>query len=345
MPRLRLALLLSVLAACGLLAGCGSSDAGQAASSSTDVNQLLRDTFAGDKAIKSGKLAAALRLSAAGGAAQGPVSLRLTGPFQMDGDVKLPKFKLDAAVHGAGQNVKAGATSTGDKGFVAFQGQQYAVSDQVYRQFRAGYEQAASQSKQGKRPQNFATLGMDPRRWLIAPRNAGEAQVGGDDTIKITGGVDVSRLLDDVNVALGKAAALGLQGTGQVPDKLTAAQRRKVVAAVKNPRVALYTGKDDRILRRMVVDLGVDDKASSTHAKLGLDIAVSDVNQDQDISEPSGAKPFGQLLGQLGALSALSSGSAKPGGDSAHLQKYSKCVTDAGNDAAKARKCADLLTG
>jgi hypothetical protein len=347
--RPRLALLLSVLA-CGLLAACGSSDSGEQASSATDVNQLLRDTFAGDKAITSGKLAVAMRLDATGGNAQGgPVSIRLSGPFQTQGAKKLPKFQLQLAVDGAGQNITAGATSTGDKAFVAFQGRQYAVSDQVFRQFRAGYEQAAAQGDQGAKGQSFASLGMDPRRWLTAPRNAGEAKVGDDDTIKITGGVDVSALLDDVNVALGKAASLGLQGTGQVPDKITAAQKREAVAAIKDPRVEIYTGKDDRILRRMVVNLGVDDSSSSTKAKLGLDIAVADVNQDQDINEPSGAKPFDQLLSQLGGLGVGLGGAAKSGGSSSssgngNLEQYSTCVNKAGDDVAKARKCADLLT-
>ena len=46
---------------------------------------------------------------------------------------------------------------------------------------------------------------MDPRKWLTDPKNEGEAKVGDDDTIKITGGVDVAKLLDDVNTALGKA--------------------------------------------------------------------------------------------------------------------------------------------
>ena len=50
---------------------------------------------------------------------------------------------------------------------------------------------------------------MDPRKWLTDPRNAGEAKVGDADTIKITGGVDVDALLDDVNTALGKAASSG----------------------------------------------------------------------------------------------------------------------------------------
>ena len=36
---------------------------------------------------------------------------------------------------GAGQSLAAGATSTGDKGYVSFQGTDYVVADQVFQQF------------------------------------------------------------------------------------------------------------------------------------------------------------------------------------------------------------------
>ncbi len=43
---------------------------------------------------------------------------------------------------------------------------------------------------------------MDPRKWLTDPKIDGDAKVGDDDTTKISGGVDVGKLLDDVNNAL-----------------------------------------------------------------------------------------------------------------------------------------------
>jgi hypothetical protein len=352
MTRLRLAILLSVLSATVLLvAGCGGSDK---ASSSTDVNDLLAQTFSGNKKVKSGKLDLGLQLDAKGGSSQlnGPVNVRLVGPFQTEDAGTLPKFKLDVSFEGAGQSLKAGATSTGDKGFLSFQGTDYAVSDSVFKQFKAGFEQSAKQSG-SKGGQSFASLGMDPRKWLTNARNEGEAKVGDDDTIKITGGIDVPKLLDDVNKALSRAGSLGLAGAGQVPSKLTDAQKRQVAQSVKDPRVEIYTGKDDKILRRLVVNLGVNDKQSGTNATIGFNIAITDLNEDQDIPAPSNAKPFDQLLSQLGALQALggasSSGSGSSSGSKANaggdLEKYSKCVTEAGNDVKKARKCADLLSG
>ena len=105
----------------------------------------------------------------------------------------------------------------------------------------------------------------------------------------------------------------------------------------------------------MVVSLGiVDPKGSAGSANINFDLSISDLNEDQEISEPSGAKPFDQLLSKfgglgLGGLGAGGSTGGTSGSSGARrnqkLEKYSKCVTDAGNDVAKARECQKLLTG
>jgi hypothetical protein len=358
MIRLRPALLLSLLAALALaIAACGGSDensGGEEVSSSTDVNELLTQTFTGSKKVESGNLSLKLQIEAEGGDAsqlQGPVNISLAGPFQAQDGGKLPKFKLEATIDGAGQSIKAGATSTGEKGFLSFQGSDYAVDDQVFTQFKAGYEEA--QKKGSDDQQSFASLGMDPRKWLTDPKNEGDAKVGDDDTIKITGGVDVAKLLDDVNNALGKASSLGLDSTGEVPEKLTDKQRQQVLDAVKDPRVEIYTGKDDQILRRMVVNLGVQDAESGTSGTVAFDVSITNLNEDQDIAEPADAKPFSELLGQFGGLGLGAGGGSDDSGGAAggnggeaaggDIEAYSKCVTDAGDDLDKVRECSELL--
>jgi hypothetical protein len=352
-------ILLALVAALALAVGaCGGG--GDEASSDTDVNTLLKDTFKGNSDVKSGKLNLALKVDAKGAqGVNGPVTMSISGPFQSEGKSKLPKFDIDFAFEGGGQSIKAGLTSTGTKGFVNFQGTEYAVSDQVFQQFKAGYEQAQKNgSGSSKQQQSLSSLGLDPRQWLTNPKNEGDAKVGDEDTIKITGGIDVNKLLDDVNTALQKVKQLGAQGTQNLPSELTAAQRKQVTDSIKNPKVEIYTGKEDKILRRMVVSLGiVDTKGSSGSANVNFDLSIADLNEDQDVSAPSGAKPFDQLVSKLGGLglgglgasggTGSTGGAASSGSGSSNqkLEKYSKCVSDAGNDVAKARECAKLLSG
>lgn len=348
MNHLRL-FLLAILAAAALgVAACGGSDEGGEATASTDVDSLLEQTFSGKKKVDSGKLDMKVTIDAQGGSSglNGPVNITLRGPFEVQDAGRLPKFKLDASFSGAGQDIRAGATSTGEKGYVNFQNTDYVLSPQVFQQFKAGYEQAQKQNADAKQ-QNLASLGIDPRKWLTGAKNAGEAKVGDQDTIKITGGVDVPKLLDDINVALEKAASLGVGGAGQTPQKLTEDQKRQAVQAIKDPRVEIYTGKEDKILRRLVVTMGVQD--ASTTGKFAMDISLTGLNESQDIPEPSNAKPFDQLLGQLGGLGIGAGGTTQPAdpssgaGSQENLEQYSKCLTDAGSDVEQARKCADLL--
>ncbi len=346
MPIRRLPLLLLTLIAAALVvAGCGGDDE---ASTDTDVDKLLQDTFSGDKQVDSGRLDLSVRIEAQGASAggaqlQGPVNVRLEGPFQGQGEGELPQFSFNASLQGAGQDLQAGVTSTGDKGFVKFQNADYVVSNEVFQQFRTGWEESQKQSEGSD--DSLASLGIDPRKWLTNARNAGEAKVGDTDTIKITGDVDVPKLLDDLNAALQRARSLGGQAGQGLPEQLTDEQKRQAEEAIKSLNVEIYTGKEDTILRRIVVDLGVEQGAEG--GTMRFDLQLLDLNEDQEISEPENPKPFDELLGNVGGLLGGSAPSGSGSGGAAgsqNLEEYSKCIEDAGSDADKARECADLLT-
>jgi len=343
----------TVLVACG---GDGGSDSGggggETASTDTDVNTLLEKTFTGSKDVKSGKIDLSVNADVSGGSSgvSGPVSLKLSGPFESQGAKKLPKFAFTVEASGQGQNIKAGATSTGEKGFVNFNGTDYVVSDEVFNQFKQGYEQADGSSGD---QQSLASLGLDPKKWLKDPENAGEAKVGDTDVIKITGGLDVPKFLDDLNTALSKAGSLG-GSSANLPSEITPEQKKQIEDALKDVSVEIDTGKEDTILRRMKIDPTAEDAGQK--ATVTFDLQLLDLNEGQDFSEPSDPKPFEELLGQFGGLGALGgsssgsgssgsgSGSSSSGASAEKLQEYSKCLEDAGQDVDKAQECASLLT-
>jgi hypothetical protein len=348
-----LPLLFAVLAL-GLLAGCGGDDdSGQAADSSTDVNQLLKDTFSGKKDIKSGKLDLAANVESGGQS----FAVKVTGPFESQGTGKLPKLDIDASLEGGGQSFQAGVTSTGDKGFVSYAGTDYAVPPQVFQQFKAGFEQSAKQAG-GDSNQSLTSLGIDPSKWLTNAKNEGEAKVGDTDTVKITGDVDVPKLLDDVNTALQKIRSIGGAEAAQLPEQLTEADKKQAEDAIKDLNVEIYTGADDKILRRFVIAMKLDvpnsSGGASQSADLKLDFQLQDLNEGQDISAPESTKPFSELMSKLqglglGSLGGLGTGSSSSGGGASgtsqeNLQKYTECIQKAGSDTSKMQKCADLLT-
>src|SRR3954470_24670945 len=211
------------------VSACGGGD--------DSVDSLLSQTFAPDKSVKSGRLNAQLDANVQGiQGLSGPLRLRLSGPFQSRGKDKMPSFDFTLGLSAGGQAFTAGGVSTGDKGFVKFQGKAYAVSDQLFKQFRDGYLAAvrSSKKKRGSQP-SLGALGIDPRSWLRGARKVGTDTVAGVETFHIAAGIDVERLLDDINRLLGRASSAS--GSKQVPTRLTDAQRKEILGAVKSATV------------------------------------------------------------------------------------------------------------
>jgi len=283
MPRPLTWLLLVVLAV-GPIAACGGSEGAAAGADGATAEAVLRDTFAPEQRAESGKLD--LRLDAKG------TAITLRGPFATRGERVLPDFAFALTARGWGQDIAAGATSTGDAGFLRFEGRDYELPTQLYRTLRASVEQ-------GQRQGAGAVLGLDPARWITSPRHAGEAKVGEDATLRITGGVDVPRMLEDLERL---ARLAGQLGGGSAPG-LDARERREIVDAVRDARVEVFTGAEDRVLRRLVVTATARDGARTT--PLRLELTLTDVNEDQDIEAPTDARPLHELLQRFGGMQGL----------------------------------------
>jgi hypothetical protein len=331
--RRRSLVLLLVLAALGLVA-CGSG--GSAANKSVD--QLLADTFGSGKGVSSGKIDARLSFTLAGIAGlDQPVAMKVTGPFAGQGKGKMPKFDLALSFSQAGQNVAAGAVSTGSKGYLRAGGRVYELPDAVFAQLKQGFLQAGNQSGGKQQDATFKALGVDPRRWLKDARKVGEADVGGARTVHITAGIAVDRFLADVNTLLARAGDLGLSGL-PTTQRLTAAQRAQIARSVRTARVDVFTGVDDTILRRLVLNVSLSVPASARQAvgglrdgKIFLDLGFADINKPQKIDAPAGAQPMSDLAG---AVAPQQSGAPSA---------YVSCVQAAAGDVAKVQKCASLL--
>ena len=364
MPRLRrssllviaVALCATVLAACGSDSGSGSKD---------DAAKVLQDTFSGAKSIKSGQLSLTIATKPVSG--QGS-SVALTGPFQSNGTSKVPSFDLTLALTGQGQTFTVGATSTGTAGYLTLAGTSYVLDDKTFDGFAKGY--TSSQKSTSAAPKNettLAKLGIDPRRWLSSPEIAGTTATGGTDTIHVTAGIAVPELLADLNRLLGRASGAAVPSTGaKVPEKLTAAQLAEAEKAISGIKVDVFTGKDDKTLRRMVIAFDLKMDAGKTlygfgSGRVSMDLTISDLNQPQTIDAPKDPKPFTELQKQLESVvgditkgtskgSGSSSGSSESDGGTSSgdssgsaSSKYLACLQKAGQDLAEVQKCASLV--
>jgi hypothetical protein len=329
LPSLIVALLLAALA----VAGCGGGD-DASASADASPSQLLDQTFGADARIKSGRLTLGFDAEVQG--VGDPIVLKLSGPFQSSTSKdELPKFAFDLSVTTDGKTGEYGAVSTGDKGFLKYLGTDFAVPDQLFKQFADGYANVQTQADadRGATP-SLKSLGIDPRAWLTDPQRAGEAKVGDTETIHLTAGIDTAKLLADVQKAAAKAGSVSGQAR-----QLSAADVDQLGKAVKSASVDVYTGKQDTRLRKFVLDLQL------TTGHVVITLQYDDLDAPQDIQAPANAQSLAGLTGALSGAGSSSGGgqSTTPAPSGGANARYLGCVERAGQDIAKIQACAKYL--
>ena len=365
--------LASAMVASVALAGCFHDNGG---GTSADAQKIINDTFSSDKNVDSGKLKLELeaKIDATGVAktqiGDNPVKLTLNGPFQSTGDNTLPKFEFSLTASAAGQSFTAGAISTGKAGFISYQGTDYKLDAETFKDFRDNFEkeQAADQKDESA---SLSALGVDPKKWIKDAKDEGTADIGGTETVHVSATVDILAFLDDINSLLSKSGQLNLtkEQRQQLPKALTDAQKKQVQDAVTEARIDVYSGKDDKIMRKVEVTFKFnvpDSLKSQAQGINGGDIKliaeITEVNKPQTIDAPKNAKSLKALqdvlganpLGALGAGAGAGGSSAAPpttGGDSGdsaapdpeQAQKYLDCIGKAAGKPEEIQKCASQL--
>ena len=374
-PLIALALTLVVAAALAISA-CGSSGG-----SSADAQQVINDTFSGNKNVNSGKLNLELtaKIDATGIAAtqlKDPITIKLSGPFQGDPNNKdaLPKFDFDLSASAGGQTFSAGAISTGDAGYLSYQGTDYKIDSKTFAQFKKNFESSEKQDSQTNKP-GLGALGVDPKKWVTDVKSEGTEEVGGAETNHVSASINVPAFLDDVNNVLKSSDKLKLtpQQEQQLPKQISDTIKGQVAGAVKESEIQIWSGKDDDILRKLQVTLKfeVPDSLKSKGLEGGtidLTAEIADVNKPQTINTPTNAKSLSELqsllqaspLGALGGSSGSGTTTTPPssgssgstggtGGTSTspgatqNAQKYLECMQKANGDTTASQKCAELL--
>jgi hypothetical protein len=359
---------LGALALTVTLAACGSSG------SSGDAASLLKQTFGQSHTVTSGNLSLSLNVASSGSTASThPITLSFGGPFQSRGTGKLPASNFSISISALGRSGSLGILSTGTSGYVTFGGTSYQLPAATFQRLESSFASITASPGASGNANSLSKLGINPLHWLVNPSVVGTETIGGASTKHIKANVNVPALLGDLNTFLAKASSTGVTGASKLPSQLSTATRTKVATAIKNPSVDVWTGADDKMVRKLVINLTVPVSGQLstalggiTLARIGLTIQYADLNQPQTISAPSNVRPFNEFSTQLqsflaaagsgltGSSSAASasSGSASAGSSSTGSSaspvpntNYIQCVQAAGQDVAKMQKCAGLLNG
>lgn len=356
-PLLRLLALLVVAVTALSVAACGSGG-----SSGGDATSLVRQTFAAGHPIHSGRLDATLNVDLQGLPTwTQPLSLHLAGPFQGNGGTSVPDFALDLDLQ-TGQPMTLGVIFVKGAGYLTVEGQAFDLGKDFAASFRDGYLKAQRDAKaKGGGQTTLSALGIDPERWLKDPQRTGTEDIAGTEADHVSSDVDVPRLLEDLSTVLGRARSVtGASAPAGVPTSLSAEQRQAIARSIQSAHVDLWTGHEDRTLRRLTLDVRIavpqDLRARAGGLRsghIGFDLTLAQLNRRQAIRPPADARPIAQLsailqqLG-LGGASAPSGGAATSPSTSTPAPSgtqgdYAKCLDAAGEDLAKVQRCAALL--
>jgi hypothetical protein len=254
------------------LNGCGNS------SGPTGVLQETSDNL-GD--IRSGDLG--LRLLVEGGGKQ--AGFELKGRFALADEGELPVADLDYTQIAGDKKETITLISTGQKAFVKIGEDVYELPERQTASLRSAGGQVSGDSGLGS---------LDIGGWLIDPKLSDGGEVGGAETDRIQAKLDVVRAANDI-----LALVAGLDGSEAT--RLEGRNAEQLRAATQSATIDVHTGKDDRLLRRLVIDarLGANVPAELTErlgdlgkARLTFELAIADPNGDVEVKEPEGAKPL-----------------------------------------------------
>ena len=351
-----------------VLAACGSSSGGGGGGSESAAS-LLKQTFTGSHEVSSGNLGLNLTLTPSGSSTlKGPITLSFGGPFQSRGSGKLPASDFTIRFAAQGKSGAISILSTGTAGYVTLQGTSFQLPAASFQKLESSFSQLTSSSGGSSGSGDLSKLGIDPLRWLVNPSVVGSENVGGAQTTHIRASVNVAALLGDLDTFLHKASSLGVSGARSIPTSIPAATRNRIASEVKNPTLDVWTGNNDKTLRKLSVNLTVPvsgqvstELGGLSSTGIGLSLQYANLNQPQTITAPTTVQPFsefqtelqaflqqvegslagGAIPGSTGSTGSTGSGVAAP----ATIANYSKCIQAAGSDVAKMQHCASLLNG
>jgi len=254
------------------LTGCGDS---------AEPSSVLQETSDNLSEIKSGDLA--LRLLVEGGGKQ--VGFELNGRFALADEGELPVADLDYTQIAGDQEETVTLISTGEKAFVRIGAVVYELPERQAASLRSAGGQVSGNSGLGS---------LDIGGWLIEPKLSDRGEVGGAETDRIQANLDVVRAANDI-----LALVAGLDGSEAT--RLEGRNAEQLRAATESATIEVFTGKEDRLLRRLIIDakLGADLPAELRErlgalgkARLTFELGIADPNGEVKVPEPKGAQPL-----------------------------------------------------
>jgi hypothetical protein len=301
LTRLRTILLLGAFAVMAtVFAACGGGDSG--GGSGEDPQAVLeKATFEG---IESGDLDLALGIDVSGDQG-GNVDVDVSGPFKT-GTGKYPELDLTAkasgSVKGEDVNFDGGLVLMPNTAFVTYEGETYEVDPTTFSFIESLLNQSSGNQSPTEASEACQEAASDLKidDFVENLSNEGGADVGGTETTQISGDLNVAGSIDQIlKLAEDPACASSLENAGPDPLSQLSEAKSEVEKSLKDAHATVYVG-EDHIVRRVTAEFTIEPEGSSEKVEIEIDLTLNGVNEEQEISTPSGAKPLNALFQKLG---------------------------------------------
>jgi hypothetical protein len=260
-------LLLLVTLTAVVAAGCSHGGGESAQGVLAQTSQNLGD-------IKSGDLALNLLFTSSGGERAG---FDLEGPFQL---------KENEPAEARFDYTQIAGEKTASQTFVLKDGKAYVTMRGV------SYELPASTANQitSALGSSGGLSTIDLTNWVQNPELSEGGQVGGAEADRISGRLNVATVLSGL-------VAIASQVGGTTPlTPLSGASAEQVKNAVKDATIDVYTGKEDRLMRKLDVSIEFAPAAEKVKNLLGASVRftleISDPNEPVTVTAPTNAQPY-----------------------------------------------------
>ncbi len=294
-----------------VLVGCGGDDASSGDSPAADqagkanspeVKKLLRQTFGPNAKAKSGNISAVVDLTVKGAPRyREPVQVSLVGPFS--DAAGQPETKLDVSLALRGGILGGDMYLKGDKAYIGLGSTAYEVPASIATPLREPL------SKTGNALDAIlAVFNINPDRWAKNPRIVGNERIAGIDTIHGTAEINAKNLFLDLAGLAKRLTSLRITEITGLPRAVDAQTRAALGRSVKTATGDVYTGADDKVLRRAKLNVLLRPSAKDrkllkfSSIKVAANLDISDVGTPQKVNVPSNRGSYDALQLSLDAL-------------------------------------------
>jgi hypothetical protein len=130
--------------------------------------------------------------------------------------------------------------------------------------------------------------------WIRNPESSDGDEIGGDETDKVEADLDVLQALKDLS---GLVHSLGS------PVDVGGSDAKLLQESTRNARLEVHTGKEDRLLRRLVISAEFDPQlpdelenlAKAAGAQFRFELELANPNEPVEVEAPDDPRPYSEL--------------------------------------------------